>query len=192
MGKNRRMRKMRIYGDPILKQKALPVGEIDQKIRDFGDALIDMMIEHDGAGLAATQIGKKIRMMALCIPFPSKNRPPIGFSPGEMLLIPRMPMVFVNPEILGLSQFVSVKEEGCLSVPKIYAPVSRPVSVIFKAQILDGENIECECGGLLARAIQHEIDHLDGIVFVDRLSDEELEKIRPELEKIKSGKPGAK
>ncbi len=186
------MRKIRTYGDPILKQKALPVVEIDQKIIDFGDILIDTMLEHDGAGLAATQIGKKIRMMALSIPFPSKNRPPTGFSPGEMLLIPRMPMVFVNPEILGSSQFMSLKEEGCLSVPKIYGPVSRPVSVVFKAQILDGEIIECECGGLLARAIQHEIDHLDGIVFVDRLSDEELEKIRPELEKIKSGNPGGK
>lgn len=192
MEKNLRMRKMRIYGDPILKQKALPVGEVDQKITDFGDVLIDMMLEYDGAGLAATQIGKKIRMMALCIPFPSKNKPPTGFSPGEMLLIPRMPMVFVNPEILGSSQFMSVKEEGCLSVPKIYAPVSRPVSVIFKAQLLDGENIECECSGLLARAIQHEIDHMDGIIFIDRLSDDELEKIRPELEKIKSGTTGAK
>ncbi len=178
------MRKVKIYGDPVLAEKALPLTEFGERISKIGELLLDMMMKYDGVGLAATQIGKKIRMIALNVPLPKKGSVQASLSPGEILLLPRMPIVFINPEILNFSPFESIKEEGCLSVPKIYAPVSRPVSLVFKAGILGGEDIRCECGGLLARAIQHEIDHLDGILFIERLSKEIYEKVKPELEKL--------
>ena len=89
-----------------------------------------------------------------------------------------------------LLQRIEEREEGCLSVPGLYAPVKRPVSIVFQAQILGGREIRLECGGLLARAIQHEYDHLDGIVFVQRLEDEDLNAIKSGIDKIvkKSGK----
>ena len=110
-------------------------------------------------------------------------------SPGEMELCPKMPVVLINPEIVSFSKALETREEGCLSVPKVYAPVERPVSVVLKAQILDGPMIQLDCGGLLARAIQHELDHLDGVVYVQRVKSPDFEEMLPELEKIirKSG-----
>ena len=84
------------------------------------------------------------------------------------------------------SSQVNEREEGCLSVPDIYAPVVRPDTVVFRAQTLDGEFIEYECGGLLGRCIQHELDHLDGILFTDRLAPEAERRIRGDLNRLKS------
>lgn len=184
MANNMKLSKIRIYGDPILKEKALPVKEVDGKILKFSETLLEMMLEYDGVGLAANQIGKRLRMIALNVPFPKGKQDGVALSPGESKLLPMMPLVFINPEILEFSPFEASKEEGCLSVPKIYAPVTRPVSIKFRAFLLDGEEVKCECGGLLARAIQHEIDHLDGIVFVDRISAEAKKKIAGELDKL--------
>ncbi len=125
-------------------------------------------------------------MIALGLPMPATiDHAPPTISPGEALLLPRMPLVFINPEIVSSSPVQDVREEGCLSVPGIFAPVKRPVSVILHAQLPDQENINIECGGMLARAMQHEIDHLDGILFVDRLEKTELKKIKRELDALR-------
>ena len=158
---------VRTLGDRVLHVKAKPVQKIDDEIREFGKKLIETMYAKDGIGLAATQVGVTLRMVALHVDPPTDKAGNVvmPLSPGD------------------------TREEGCLSVPKVYAPVERPVSVVLKAQILDGPMIQLDCGGLLARAIQHELDHLDGVVYVQRVKSPDFEEMLPELEKIirKSG-----
>jgi peptide deformylase len=105
-------------------------------------------------------------------------------SPGEAAMLPQMPMVLVNPRIIGRSDSVCERDEGCLSVPGIYAPVVRSERVVLQSELLDGSVIEYECGGLLGRCIQHELDHLDGKLFTDRLSPEEAQKIERSLRQL--------
>lgn len=180
--------KIRIYGDSVLSEKALPVKGIDEGVMEFSENLLDAMYKYDGIGLAAPQVGRRSRIIALSVPYPKTEegaeiQNPL--SPGELQLLPRMPLVLINPSIVSFGAARGTREEGCLSVPEIYAPVTRPVSVLVKATVLGGGELTVECGGLLGRALQHEIDHLDGILFVDRLTSEAFEKIRPELEKLK-------
>ena len=105
-------------------------------------------------------------------------------SPGELALLPRMPLVLVNPEIISYSDDLNVRDEGCLSVPDIYAPVWRPSRVVMRAQLLDGSVITEECGGLLGRCIQHELDHLDGKLFVDRVTKEDIAEVAADLRRL--------
>lgn len=177
---------VRTYGDPALRRKALPVKIVDKEIIDFAEQLVVSMMKYDGVGLAATQVAVDLRMIALGVATPKVKDGKAGFvlSPGEMQLLPMMPMVMINPEIISYSPLAEVAEEGCLSLPDIYADVKRPGSVLVRAQSLDGRIITAECGGLLGRALQHEIDHLNGILFVDRVSDSEMTKIKNKLEKL--------
>ncbi|MFZ2655113.1 MAG: peptide deformylase [Victivallales bacterium] len=182
----KKIEKVRVYGDPFLGKKAEPVKNVDDKLLKFAEVLKNTMIEFDGVGLAATQVGSGIRVISLGVPIPrDENDVQILSSPGEAILLKRMPLVLVNPEIVSYGKDICVKEEGCLSVPDLYAPVERPSTVVVSAQILGAEHFTVECGGLLARAFQHEIDHLDGILFVDRLTKEAYEKIEPALGKLK-------
>ncbi|HBC87901.1 MAG TPA: peptide deformylase [Lentisphaeria bacterium] len=182
----KKIEKVRVYGDPFLSKKAEAVDAVDEKLVKFSEVLMNTMVEFDGVGLAAIQVGVKSRMIALGVPIPQdENGVPRLSSPGEALLLSRMPMVLLNPEIVSYGKELVTKDEGCLSVPDIYAPVTRPGTVVVSAQILGAESFTLECGGLLARAFQHEIDHLDGILFINRLSKDELEKIEPALGKLK-------
>jgi peptide deformylase len=182
----KKIEKVRVYGDPFLGKKAEPVKAVDDKLLKFAEILKNTMSEFDGVGLAATQVGVGQRVIALGVPFArDENEVQIISSPGEAILLNRMPVVLINPEIISYGKDICIKDEGCLSVPDIYAPVGRPVTVVVSAQILGGESFTLECGGLLARAFQHEIDHLDGILFVDRLSKDAFEKIEPALGKLK-------
>ena len=183
---------VRLLGDSVLAGKAKPVGNIDGEILELGEKMVQTMYKHDGVGLAAPQVGVPLRMFALHVYTPEdENGNPLPVnSPGERELLPKMPLVFINPEIVSRSEVMEEREEGCLSVPGLYAPVKRPASIVFHAQILGGREIQLECGGLLARAIQHEYDHLDGIVFVQRLEEKDLNSIKSGIDKIvkKSGK----
>ena len=100
-----------------------------------------------------------------------------------------MPLALINPEIVAYSNEYSSYDEGCLSIPNIFGPVIRPNSVILRATLTDGQTIECECGGLLGRAIQHELDHLEGLMFVDRMTEDAKRYIDFKLTRLeKSGK----
>jgi peptide deformylase len=182
----KKIEKVRVYGDTFLAKKAEAVKTVDDKTLKFAEVLTDTMIEFDGVGLAATQVGVGLRIIALGVPLPKDENGNLKISsPGEAILLNRMPLVLVNPEIISFGPDSSVRDEGCLSVPEIYAPVIRPSTLVFQAQILGAESFTLECGGLLARAIQHEIDHLDGILFVNRLTEEEYAKIEHALGKLK-------
>ena len=174
------------YGAEILKKKAHEVKEVTPELRETAEEMIRVMELFDGIGLAGPQYGVDKRIVALAVPMSSNS----AISPGEALLLPRMPMVVINPEIIATSESTDIAEEGCLSVPEIYAPVERSQFIQFRAQTIDGELIECECGGLLGRCLQHEIDHLNGVLFVDRLTDEDFSVIESKLKKLK--KSGSK
>jgi len=174
--------KIRTLGDPSLSVKAKRVEKVDHETLQLAEAMVETMRASDGLGLAATQVGVPFRIVVLEVPSPKDMSVPL--SPGERELLPKMPLVLLNPEIVSRSPVVESREEGCLSVPDIYAQVERPMSVAVSAQILGGPTFVLDCGGLLGRAFQHEIDHLDGVVFVQRVSEEEFAKIKPKIERL--------
>lgn len=173
---------MKYLGEGCLHQPAREIEEITDDIRNLGQAMLALMYKHEGVGLAAPQVGIPLRLVTLDVPRPEDENAPL--SPGERELLPQMPLVLVNPRIESFSSVTEVREEGCLSVPKLYAPVERPVSVVLRARLISGAEIRLDCGGFLARALQHELDHLDGVVYVQRVKDPAYQEILPQLQKI--------
>ena len=145
---------IRIYGDPVLREQSREVASFDEKLSDFAGYLVKAMQDDSGLGLAAPQIGVLDRVVAIDRSF--------GESGDDI-------WVLVNPEVIETDGKCTF-EEGCLSVPGIYEDVVRPESVRLKYQDLDGVEHVVDVDGLLARVFQHEADHLDGVLFVDRLS----------------------
>jgi len=158
------------YGDPILRIKGKRIEEIDGRIRELAANMIETMHAAHGVGLAAQQIGEALQLTVLDISA-VEDRPSTLILDGKDITDPRtaMPLVLINPEI-ELRGETEVGVEGCLSFPEITADIDRAHSVTVRAQNLEGEPIEIEANGFLARAIQHEHDHLDGILFIDRMS----------------------
>ena len=161
------LRKILTKGDEQLAKHCRPVEKFDDRLHMLIDDMRETLENSGGVGLAAPQIGILRRVVVLL---------DINKDPEEMVEL-------VNPEVIeqrGSERVV----EGCLSVPDIWAPVVRPATVVFRATTLDGEVIECECGGLLGRCIQHELDHLDGVLFVDRVSPEAARTIERDLKQL--------
>ena len=175
--------KIRTYGDSVLRKKAGQITDIDDSVVALADTMIDTMINADGVGLAAPQIGESIRLIVLGIPYDPERIPPS--SPGELQLLPQMPLALVNPEITSATDQIVYAEEGCLSVPNIYAKVPRPAYIMLTAELLTGHRINIECRGFLARALQHEVDHLNGILFTDKVEGDESLRIAPQLEGLR-------
>ena len=171
---------LRYFGDPVLRQACSPVTDIDSEVREFAAALTEAMHRYDGVGLAAPQVGVSRRIIAVDTRPPDRVLPPTA-PPGERLLTPLMPVALIDPEILEVSETDEIGEEGCLSFPQIYGPVRRPSSVVFRARLVNGRVVEGACGGLLARCLQHEIDHLNGVLFVDRIDETERRPLQDEL-----------
>ena len=170
---------IRIYGDPVLRKKAKPVMEFDGRLKAVAQEMFETMFEAEGIGLAAPQVN--IPKAFLVIGMPRENQEP------ERLF-------FANPEILE-SRGESSFQEGCLSVPGISDEVIRPEWIQVKYQDLEGQEHVLEDGGLLARVLQHEIDHLNGILFVDRLSPARKALLKNSLKKLAetgSIEPGGK
>lgn len=149
-------REVVIYPADVLKQRAEEVKEFGQEIRDLVRDMFDTMYRKGGVGLAANQVGVLKRVVVIDLHSKTEKQ-------GKEQII------LINPEIV-VQEGEIVKEEGCLSLPGLYKKVKRAAYVKVKAQNMEGEEFEIEGEGLLARAFQHEIDHLDGVVFIDRLS----------------------
>lgn len=147
--------------DPVLKRKAHEVGAVDDELRKQIDDMMETMYDGNGIGLAAPQVGISNRVLVLDV----KQREHESGVPQ-----PVEPMHFVNPEIIWSSEERNVYNEGCLSIPEHYAEIERPKKVRVKYVDYDGKQQELEADGLLATCLQHEIDHLDGILFIDYLS----------------------
>ncbi len=145
---------LRFYGDPVLRRKASPIDTFDAALARRAETMFEIMYEHDGIGLAGNQVGLLSRLIVLDVSTDDDKR---------------VRMALCNPRILA-RKGEDVAEEGCLSIPDVRADVTRPDVLTVEAEGLDGKTIKFEADGLLARAIQHEIDHLDGVLFIDRLS----------------------
>jgi peptide deformylase len=156
------------YGEAVLRQKGKPVGEITDEVRELAEDMIETMREANGVGLAAQQVGVPIQLTVLEVE-ETEERPSTMTINGEKAeLTDWMPMVLVNPALeLGTEKVEGT--EGCLSFPEITAEIERAAWVKAKGRLLDGREIEFEATGLLARALQHETDHLNGILFIDRM-----------------------
>ncbi len=144
-----------ILPDPILRQVSQPLEAINDEARRLADDMLETMYDAPGIGLAAIQIGVPRRMLVLDV---SKE--------GEE----KTPLVFINPEIVASSDQRSVYEEGCLSIPDYYAEVERPAGITVRYLDRDGREQTIEADGLLATCLQHEIDHLNGVLFIDHIS----------------------
>jgi peptide deformylase len=155
------------FPDPRLRTVAKPVTDVDETIKRLIEDMFDTMKDAQGIGLAASQIDVHLRVIVMNL--------------GEDDIGPR---VFINPEIETLDDSVDPYEEGCLSVPGFYEKVDRPAHVMIRALDGEGKAFEEEAHGLLAVCIQHEIDHLEGKLFVDYLSPFKRQRIRKKLEKI--------
>ena len=157
------------YGDPILRAKGKRVQEINDRIRELVADMIEAMHAANGVGLAAQQVGEPLQLTVLDVS-QVEDRPSTMKLNGEDIdLKSAMPIVLINPEI-ALSEETEAGVEGCLSFPDITGDIERAKSVVAQAETLDGKTVRIEAGGLLARAIQHEVDHLNGILFIDRMN----------------------
>lgn len=144
-----------ILPDPILREVSRPVETIDAAVRTLADDMLETMYDAPGIGLAAIQIGVPLRMLVIDLAKEDE---------------PKAPQVFINPEILTRADEGSIYEEGCLSIPDYYAEVERPASVRVSYLDAQGAKQEVEAEGLLATCLQHEIDHLNGVLFIDHIS----------------------
>ena len=183
MLKAKKRYEVRTAGDRVLGVTAAPVGVVTPEICELAESMIRCMDAFDGIGLAAPQYGVSQRLIVIDVPL-SDEEAAEGLTEFEKRMYGAMPMALVNPEVTGRSDAVCEREEGCLSVPQIWAPVVRPERIAFRAQLLDGTVVEGECGGLLARCLQHETDHLDGILFTDRLSPDAGERIAGQMRRL--------
>ena len=157
------------YGDPVLRAKGRRIEQIDDQLRELAQNMIETMHEANGVGLAAQQIGQALQLTVLDVS-PVEDRPSTLKLNGQQTEPERaMPLVLINPEI-KLGPELESGTEGCLSFPEITGEIERATSVSVVAQNLAGKKIELEADGLLARAIQHEVDHLNGVLFIDRMT----------------------
>lgn len=154
------------FPDPRLRTVAKPVEQVDDELRTFIDNMVETMYEAKGIGLAATQVNVHKRILVIDVSEEQDT-----------------PLVFINPEITPLTEELDTYEEGCLSVPGFYETVERPEKVLVKALNKAGEPFEMECEGLLATCIQHEVDHLNGKLFVDHISRLKRNRIRKRITK---------
>ncbi|RRH97155.1 peptide deformylase [Mesorhizobium tamadayense] len=165
-----------ILPDPILRQVSKPVERVDGDLRKLADDMLETMYDAPGIGLAAIQVGEPRRL--LVIDLAKEDEPPA-------------PHVFINPEILESSEQRSVYEEGCLSIPDYYAEVERPAAVRVKYLDRDGKLQEMQAEGLMATCLQHEIDHLNGVLFIDHISKLKRDMVVKKFKKLAKDKaPG--
>ena len=162
-----------IYSDDILRQKAKPLKGVDSGIEELVASMFESMRNASGIGLAAPQVGRSVRLLVLDLSCISEYEH-------------EKPMVVINPYILSVKGYCDM-EEGCLSVPGIQGDVERPSVITLKYRDEHFEERTGEFSGMLARALQHEIDHLDGTLFVDRMEKRDRKKIQKGLDAIASG-----
>lgn len=163
------IRPLIILPDSKLRLVSKPIIVVTDEVRRLADDMLETMYDAPGVGLAAIQVGVPVRMVTMDVS-KSETEP--------------QPMVLINPEILSASEETSTYEEGCLSIPEYYEEVERPARVRFRYMNLQGETIEQEAADLLATCVQHEIDHLNGVLFIDYLSKLKRDRVMTKFKKV--------
>jgi peptide deformylase len=172
------------FNEPILRKKGTRISSFDPALRKLSEAMIETMHDAEGIGLAAQQIGQAIQLCVVDLrPVDTKfdweydgTKPPLELF---------MPLVLANPEVVAVPEPETVYEEGCLSFPQIRGDVVRPDKITVKFRDATGHAHVLVCTGLLSRCIQHEVDHLNGILYIDHMDKETLLAIDPELKALK-------
>jgi len=173
------------YGHPVLRQKGARVEKVTPEIKKLIADMLETMHEKNGVGLAAQQIGRALQLTVIDVP-EIEDRPAwMEISGKRVKLEEHMPLVLINPEIKPTGEMIA-GGEGCLSFPEIFAEIKRAESVDVKATNEKGKTIEFRGGGLLARAVLHEVDHLNGILFIDRMDKKTKESFREELDVLQA------
>ena len=173
------------YGTPILRQKGARIDQITPTIKKLIADMFETMYAHKGVGLAAQQVGLALQLTVIDVRGVT-DRPSTLELKGQPADVNEfMPLVLINPEIKPVGKPVA-GPEGCLSFPEVFGEISRPDIIDVKAMDKDGKLIEFRCGGLLSRATQHETDHLHGILFIDRMTKEQKQTIRDQLDLLQS------
>ena len=170
------IRPLVILPDSKLRLVSEPIKDITDEIRRLAEDMLDTMYDAPGVGLAAIQVGMPVRMVTM----------DVSKSDDE-----RQPLVLINPEITWSSQEKRTYEEGCLSIPEYYEEVERPDRVRFRYTTLAGETIEQDAEGLMATCVQHEIDHLNGVLFIDYLSKLKRDRVTTKFKKAAKREAGA-
>ena len=160
---------IRKYGDPALRTKGKPVAKVDGRIRELADNMLETMRAANGIGLAAQQVGEALQLTLVDVSAVEDRPSTMAWNGREVNPNDHMPLIILNPRI-ETGPEKEIASEGCLSFPEISADIERAGWAKVEAQTLDGERVVIEATGLLARALQHEIDHLNGILFIDRMS----------------------
>ncbi len=174
---------LKYYGDPVLRRKGARVDAVTPEIESLIEDMFETMSEYNGIGLAAQQIGEAVQLTVLDIRAVEDRPSTLELDGREADPNSIMPLVLINPKLTPLDDPVA-GGEGCLSFPEMYAEITRPESVAVKALDRDGKSIEFNCGGLLARAIQHETDHLHGILFIDRMDQATKRDLQEQLDEL--------
>jgi peptide deformylase len=163
------IRPLVVLPDPRLRLKSEPVGVVSAEVRAVVQDMLDTMYDAPGVGLAAIQIGVPKRIVTMDV---SKSE------------TERNPLVLINPEVIWASDETRAYEEGCLSIPEYYEEVERPERVRFRYMTLDGETVEADADGLMATCVQHEIDHLNGVLFIDHISKLKRDRVTKKFAKL--------
>ncbi len=163
-----------ILPDPLLRQVSKPVESFDVDLRKFSADMLDTMYDAPGIGLAAIQVGTPLQMLVIDLAKEDE---------------PKAPQVYINPQVLWSSDERNIYEEGCLSIPDYYAEVERPKRVRVSYFDIEGKPQEVEADGLLATCLQHEIDHLNGILFIDYISRLKREMVVKKFKKLAKDRP---
>ena len=167
---------IKIYGDGVLGEKSRPIEHIDGEIENLARRMAENMYASKGIGLAANQIGRAIRLVVMDVDWHKRDED----DPNR-----QRPTILINPEVIEEGAEDDVYCEGCLSVPGIEGDVWRPTRIRYRYRDLGGKPIEAEARGMQARCILHEIDHLDGVLFVDRMRSEDRRLIAGQLAKLR-------
>ncbi len=173
------------YGDPVLRKRGARIENITADIRRLIADMLDTMETNHGVGLAAQQIGQALQLTVVDVTEVT-DRPSWIEVEGERADVSAlMPLVLINPQVTAVGE-PETGPEGCLSFPELYADITRPGVVDVKAMDADGKPLAFRCGGLLARAVQHEVDHLNGILFIDRMTAKDKAAMQDELDDLQA------
>lgn len=171
------------YGHPTLHQKACSVDKISDDIKTLADNMMETMYAAEGIGLAAPQVNVPLQLVVIDIPSEEESVTMLKVNGEEKTLADVMPLQFVNPVLEPYGKMASM-QEGCLSVRSVRASVQRPAMVKAAVTLLDGTPVTIECDGLLACCLQHECDHLNGVLFVERVSSAQRVTLKNKLRKL--------
>ncbi len=177
------------YGDPILRAKGKRIAKVDDHIRALASDMLETMHANNGVGLAAQQVGEALQLTVVDISAVDDRPSTLRLNGRKVDPKSAMPLVLLNP-VLTLEDETEIGTEGCLSFPEINAEIDRAIWIKAKAETLEGKPMEIEASGLLARALQHEVDHLNGILFIDRMSSATKASLASRLKRLQKETQG--